>query len=279
MLFAPLCSGSSGNASYLEAGGVRLLVDAGVNGKRMEELLTLVDVSARGLDAILVTHEHIDHVAGVGVLSRRYDIPVYAAEECWLHMPASVGAIAVKNRRVFEPDRDFYLKQLCVHPFSIPHDSARPVGYTFVHEGKKLALMTDIGHVSGAMLDAVAGSNLLLLEAHHDVEMLKAGSYPYPLKMRILSSRGHLCKRGRGIGFAETLRPRREERHPRPSFAGEQHAGARARDRAQRARKRGTVGKHVRNRRRPLRTLRGYSRYKKDFSFLTERNKERRLLS
>lgn len=199
MLFAPLCSGSSGNASYLEAGGVRLLVDAGVNGKRMEELLTLVDVSARGLDAILVTHEHIDHVAGVGVLSRRYDIPVYAAEECWRNMPASVGAVSLKNRRVFEPDRDFYLKQLCVHPFSIPHDSARPVGYTFVHEGRKLALMTDIGHVSAAMLDVVAGSNLLLLEANHDVEMLKAGSYPYPLKMRILSSRGHLCNEDAGL--------------------------------------------------------------------------------
>ena len=199
MLFAPLCSGSSGNASYLEAGGVRLLVDAGVTGKRMEELLNLVDVCARDLDAILVTHEHIDHVAGVGVLSRRYDIPVYAAEECWQSMPASVGAVALKNRRVFEPDRDFYLKQLCVHPFSIPHDSAHPVGYTFVHEGKKLALMTDVGHVSATMLDVVAGSNLLLLEANHDVEMLKAGSYPYPLKMRILSSRGHLCNEDAGL--------------------------------------------------------------------------------
>ena len=83
MLFSPLCSGSSGNSSYLEAGGVRLLVDAGLPGKRMEQLLDMIDVSARSLDAILVTHEHSDHVSGVGVLSRKYDIPVYAAEACW----------------------------------------------------------------------------------------------------------------------------------------------------------------------------------------------------
>lgn len=199
MMFSPLCSGSSGNASYLEAGGVRLLVDAGLPGKRMEQLLDMIDVSARSLDAILVTHEHSDHVSGVGVLSRKYDIPVYAAEACWRSLPASLGAFAPRNVRVFEPDQDFYLKQLCIHPFTIPHDSAHPVGYTFVHDGKKLAIMTDIGHVSNTMLDAVAGADLILLEANHDVDMLKAGSYPYPLKMRILSSRGHLCNEDAGL--------------------------------------------------------------------------------
>lgn len=199
MLFSPLCSGSSGNASYLEAGGVRLLVDAGVSAKRMQDLLTMIDVSAKTLDAILVSHEHTDHIAGVGVLSRRYDLPVYAAAECWEHMPASLGAIPQKNKRVFEPDRDFYLRQLCVHPFSTPHDAAHAVGYSFHCAGKKLSIMTDIGHVSGGMLDAVADSDLLLLEANHDVEMLKAGSYPYPLKMRILSSRGHLCNEDAGL--------------------------------------------------------------------------------
>jgi phosphoribosyl 1,2-cyclic phosphodiesterase len=133
------------------------------------------------------------------VLSRRYDLPVYAAAACWEHMPASLGKIAQKNRRVFEPDQDFYLRQLCVHPFSTPHDAAHAVGYSFSHDGKKLSIMTDIGHVSGIMLDEVAGSDLLLLEANHDVDMLKAGSYPYPLKMRILSSRGHLCNEDAGL--------------------------------------------------------------------------------
>ena len=199
MLFSPLCSGSSGNASFVDAGGVRLLVDAGVPGRRMKELMDMIDVAPETLNAILVTHEHSDHVAGVGVLSRRYDLPVFAAAECWQSMPKSIGEIAPKNVRVFEPDRDFYLKQLCVHPFTTPHDSAHAVGYTFVHDGKKLSIMTDIGHVSNTMLDAVAFSDLILLEANHDVDMLKAGSYPYPLKMRILSSRGHLCDEDAGL--------------------------------------------------------------------------------
>ena len=199
MLFSPLCSGSSGNASYLDAGGVRLLVDAGVTAKRMKELMDMIDVSPESLNAILVTHEHTDHVSGVGVLSRKYDIPVFAAAECWENMPSSIGEIAPKNMRVFEPDRDFYLRQLCVHPFSTPHDAAHAVGYTFVNSGKKLSIMTDIGHVSSAMLEAVASSDLILLEANHDVDMLKAGSYPYPLKMRILSPRGHLCNEDAGL--------------------------------------------------------------------------------
>ena len=199
MLFSPLCSGSSGNASYLEAGGVRLLVDAGVTVKRFRELMAMIDVAPESLNAILITHEHSDHVSGIGVLSRRYDIPVYAAAECWANMPASIGEIAPKNIRVFEPDRDFYLQQLCVHPFTTPHDAAHAVGYTFVHGGRKLSIMTDIGHVSNRMLDAVAGSDLILLEANHDVDMLKAGSYPYSLKMRILSSHGHLCNEDAGL--------------------------------------------------------------------------------
>ncbi len=199
MLFSPLCSGSSGNASYLEAGGVRLLIDAGVTAKRLNELMSMIDVSPTGLDAILITHEHSDHISGIGVLSRKYDIPVYAAEKCWDNMPQSIGRIAQKNIRVFEPDREFYLKQLCVHPFTIPHDAAHAVGYSFVHGGKKLSIMTDIGHVSNRMLDAVANSDLILLEANHDVDMLKAGSYPYPLKMRILSSNGHLCNEDAGL--------------------------------------------------------------------------------
>lgn len=199
MLFSPLCSGSSGNASYLEAGGVRLLVDAGVTAKRMKQLMDLIDVSPETLNAILVTHEHTDHVSGVGVLSRKYDIPVFAAAECWESMPKQIGEIAPRNIRVFEPDQDFYLNQLCVHPFTTPHDAAHAVGYAFVHGGKKLSIMTDIGHVSNTMLDAVAKSDLILLEANHDVDMLKAGSYPYPLKMRILSSRGHLCNEDAGL--------------------------------------------------------------------------------
>ena len=203
MIFAPLCSGSSGNASYLEAGGVRLLIDAGGTGKRIIELLHAVDVTARTIDAILVTHEHSDHIAGVGVLSRKFDIPVYANADCFERMLPLIGNLPARNTRVFESDRAFRIKTVEVLPFSTPHDCAHPVGYAICAENKKLSVMTDIGHVTDGMLDAVANSDLLLLEANHDVDMLRAGSYPYPLKMRILGDKGHLCNEDAGHVLAK----------------------------------------------------------------------------
>ena len=199
MVFSPLCSGSSGNASFIEAGGVRLLIDAGITGKQAIELLHEIDITARTIDAILVTHEHSDHVRGVGVLSRKFDIPVFAASACFAAMQGAIGPLPARNMRIFEPDEAFYIKTVRVLPFSIPHDCANPVGYSISAEGKKVSVMTDIGHVTNGMLDAVEGSDLLLLEANHDVDMLKAGSYPYQLKMRILGSRGHLCNEDAGL--------------------------------------------------------------------------------
>ena len=203
MIFAPLCSGSSGNASFLQAGDVRLLVDAGVTCKRLTEMLRLVQADPAQLSGILVTHEHSDHIAGVGVLARKYDIPVYADEACMEKLLPLTGGLPPRLMRVFEPDKEFYIKRLCVLPFSIPHDCVKPVGYAFTDGDKKLSVMTDIGHVTEKMLDAVADSDLLLLEANHDVDMLRAGSYPYPLKMRILGNKGHLCNEDAGLVLAK----------------------------------------------------------------------------
>lgn len=193
MRLVPLCSGSSGNATLVEAGGLRLLVDAGGTGRRIEALLTEAGAAAAELDAILLTHEHIDHVQGVGVLSRRYGLPVYAAADCFAALPPSVGGVAPAQMRVFEPDRPFLLRGVQVLPFSTPHDSAHAVGYLFEDAGGRCAVMTDVGHVSDRMLDLVTGCDVLLLEANHDVDMLLSGAYPYPLKRRILSDTGHLC--------------------------------------------------------------------------------------
>ena len=203
MIFAPLCSGSSGNAAFLEAGGVRMLIDAGGPGKRIIELLHEIDITARTIDAILVTHEHSDHIAGVGVLSRKFDIPVYANAECFERMLPMIGGLPARNTRVFESDRAFSIQNVRVLPFSTPHDCAHPVGYAFCAEGKKVSVMTDIGHVTDGMLKAVADSDLLLLEANHDVDMLRAGSYPYPLKMRILGKNGHLSNEDAGFVLAK----------------------------------------------------------------------------
>ncbi len=203
MLFCPLCSGSSGNATFIEAGGARVLVDAGLTGKRITELLAGLGVAPDTLDAILVTHEHSDHVQGVGVLSRRYGIPVYANEACFGRMLPQTGALAPGKARVFEPDRPFFIRDVEVLPFSTPHDSARPVGYTFAHKGCRCAVMTDIGHVTQHMLDTVANADILLLEANHDVDMLRAGAYPYALKQRILSGTGHLCNEDAGYALVK----------------------------------------------------------------------------
>ncbi len=193
MQFCPLISGSSGNAAFLEAAGKRYLIDAGATGRRLSQLLDAIGVSIRTIDAVFVTHEHSDHVAGVGVLARTYHIPVYADADCFAAMPASVGVIPVDCMRVFEPDREFAVDGMRVLPFSAPHDAAHAVGYSFFAEEKKLSVMTDIGCIDDRLLQRAAGSDLLLIEANHDVDMLLAGPYPYPLKQRILSRRGHLC--------------------------------------------------------------------------------------
>ena len=215
MTFCPLCSGSSGNASFLEAGGLRVLIDAGMTGKRITELLHGIDIQAHTIDAILVTHEHSDHIAGVGVLSRKYGIPVYADAECFERMLPMIGGLPASNMRVFEPDREFYIKTLRVLPFSIPHDCVRPVGYALSAGGRKVCVMTDVGHVSARMLDAAADSDLLLIEANHDVDMLRAGSYPYPLKQRILGGSGHLSNEDCGLALAKLY-----ERNVRSAILG-----------------------------------------------------------
>ncbi len=198
MQFCPLYSGSSGNALFLEAGGVRLLVDAGLSGITIERALHSIGVSPDTLSAILVTHEHSDHIKGVGILSRKYDLPVYANLACWEAMLPQLGEIRPARMRVFETGQDFYLKGLNITPFATPHDSVEPVGYAFFHQGRKLCTMTDIGYMSESLLDAAQDADLLLLEANHDVEMLKNGAYPYPLKKRILSSKGHLSNADAG---------------------------------------------------------------------------------
>ena len=193
MLFCPLCSGSSGNASFLEAEGRRFLIDAGLTRKRIAALLESIGVPLHTIEAVFLTHEHVDHVAGAGVLARAHHIPVYAAADCFSALPPSVGEIPAACMRVFEPDREFFCGKVRVLPFSTPHDAAHAVGYSFMAEGRKVTVMTDVGHVDDRLLTQLSGSDLVLLEANHDVDMLLAGPYPYPLKQRILSRRGHLC--------------------------------------------------------------------------------------
>ncbi|MBQ1820242.1 MAG: MBL fold metallo-hydrolase [Clostridia bacterium] len=192
MKLCPLCSGSSGNATYIEAGSARLLIDAGLSCKRITELLSKIGVDPRQLSAILITHEHVDHVRGVNILSKKYDLPVYANADTWSMLKAPLKDVAPKNVCVFESDRDFYLAGARVLPFSVPHDAIHCVGFTVSAAGHKVGVCTDLGHVDARILSILSGCDLLLFEANHDVDMLMAGNYPYLLKKRILSGIGHM---------------------------------------------------------------------------------------
>lgn len=192
MKMIPLCSGSSGNSTYIETGDARILIDAGFSCKRICELLESVGVHAADLNALFITHEHSDHIKGIEILSKKYGIPVFANASCWNRLSALCPRIPPAQIRVFESDMEFFLGKTRILPFTTPHDSAHSVGYAVTSGGQKAVVCTDIGHVDKRLLSLLSGADILLLESNHDVDMLMAGPYPYDLKKRILSGIGHL---------------------------------------------------------------------------------------
>lgn len=196
--YCPLYSGSSGNAALLGTPNTRVLVDAGLTGKALDQALSNISIDPATLQGILITHEHSDHVRGAGVLSRKYDLPVYANVLTWRAMMKQLGRIDKRNMRVFDTNRDFYIGDCNILPYAIPHDAADPVGFCFSHGGRKIAQMTDLGCVNDSILEAVTGADLLLIESNHDEAKLKCGPYPAYLKRRILSRHGHLSNADAG---------------------------------------------------------------------------------
>lgn len=197
--FCSLFSGSSGNSIYLKAGnGSGILVDAGLSAKRITQALLSIGESPSELSAILVSHEHSDHIKGVGILSRRFNIPIYANEKTWEAMEQCIGPVNITNKAYFETGSEFELEGVAVRPFPIPHDATDPVGFCFFAENKKITVATDIGHINNELLDNFMCSDLLLLESNHDVEMLKVGPYPWSLKRRIMGDFGHLSNETAG---------------------------------------------------------------------------------
>lgn len=205
-----LSSGSSGNCQYIETENTRILIDSGFSGKRIESLLSSIGVCPTTIDAILVTHEHIDHTRGVGVLSRRYDFPVYANANTWLGMEKIVGNIKEKNTKVFTSEEYFELKDISIYPINIFHDALEPVGYILHLGNKKVSIITDTGWINDKIKNEIKGSNFYLLESNHDITMLKEGSYPWPLKQRILSTRGHLSNEDAGRVLGDVISGNRE---------------------------------------------------------------------
>ncbi len=203
MEFCSLYSGSSGNCQFIKTEKIKILVDAGLSGKKIEQSLKSIDENPADIKAIFVTHEHIDHIQGVGVLSRRYNIPVYANCDTWGAMETKIGKMKEENIKVL--DKEISLGDLSIIPFDVSHDAVKPVGYNIICKNKKISLLTDTGCVNSSIKHNIKDSQLLLMETNHDIELLKVGSYPWPLKKRIMSDYGHLSNETAAYLLSEVL--------------------------------------------------------------------------
>ena len=190
--FCSLYSGSSGNSLFVETKDTKLLVDAGVSCKKIENALNDISVDPSSIDGILITHEHSDHVQGLGTLARKFDLPVFVNQETLDAMPKQKDKIPEKNIKTFKVSDKFEIGDLLINPFSIPHDAANPCGFNIYKGDKKISIATDIGHMSNYILKYLEGSEFILLESNYDTEVLKCCSYPFRLKSRIASNTGHL---------------------------------------------------------------------------------------
>lgn len=200
-----LFSGSSGNATFVKAGSTSILVDCGGSGSQIEETLRKIDVDPSSLDCIFITHEHIDHIKGAGILSRRYNLPIYATYGTWQKMISRIGKISVDNIRYIQGGVPFGAFDAIVTPFSTPHDSTESVGFTIEHNGSRASVATDIGVMNKTVYENIKHSGIVLLESNHDVDMLLNGPYSPDLKRRVRSSVGHLSNDDCAITCAHLL--------------------------------------------------------------------------
>jgi phosphoribosyl 1,2-cyclic phosphodiesterase len=188
-----LASGSKGNVMFVSSGSTSILVDAGLSGIEIERRLNLRGLHPEDLDAILVSHEHTDHIQGVGVLSRRFNLPVYINQQTQKAAKSHLGD--VNDFRNYECGSPFRIKDLTIHPFSISHDAEDPAGFTINQDGTKIGIATDLGVASSMVREHLRGCSMLIIESNHDSEMLVNGPYPWPLKQRISSRTGHLSNK------------------------------------------------------------------------------------
>jgi|SRR5690625_3110195 len=203
--FSVLASGSTGNAFYLETDKTKLLVDVGLSGKKMDQLFHTIQVDPNEISGILVTHEHSDHIKGLGVLARKYNLPIYANELTWKAMNKSIGKISSEQKFHFEANSVKTFGDIDVESFSVSHDAVDPMFFTFHYERKKVALVTDLGYVSERIKKTIEGANAFIFEANHDVGMLQMGKYPWNVKRRILGDSGHVSNEDCGLALSEVI--------------------------------------------------------------------------
>src|SRR6202167_6175146 len=190
-----LASSSSGNCALVATERTRLLIDAGLSRKDTFERLRAIGVASETLTAILITHEHSDHIAGLQVIARKLDIPIYMS---LMTAPAIFGKDTqwaedyTPKLELFAAGSSFQIGDIDVTSFTIPHDAADPVGFSFRADGIKISIATDLGYMPDSVRFHLRGSDVLLLESNHDLEMLKVGPYPWAIKQRVMSRMGHL---------------------------------------------------------------------------------------
>ena len=200
MRLCPIASGSSGNCIYVGSDTTHVLIDAGISGKRIIEGLNGLDLTPADISGLFVTHEHSDHIMSVGMMVRKFGLPLYTTKgtaEAILRSPSGKN-IDPELINIVRVDEKILVGDLFITPFRISHDAAEPVAYCLESEGRKASVATDLGVYDDYTVEHLKGSNVVLAEANHDVRMLETGPYPYYLKTRILSDRGHLSNESAG---------------------------------------------------------------------------------
>ncbi len=191
MKISILGSGSSGNSTFVEVNNTKILIDAGFSGKKLKEKLEVIGEDIRDIDALLITHEHGDHILGAGIISRKYNIPIYITRESYDVCQKKIGKIAPTNLNYVEDN--FYLEEVLIKPFDVMHDAVRTIGFSIEHDNKKLSLATDIGYITNIVREHFKGANIAVIECNYDYSKLMTCSYPWDLKSRVKSRSGHLC--------------------------------------------------------------------------------------
>jgi phosphoribosyl 1,2-cyclic phosphodiesterase len=203
--FSVLASGSTGNAFYIESDHTKILVDAGLSGKRLDHLFSEIGADPSRLSAILVTHEHSDHIKGLGIFARKYNLPIYANDKTWKAMEKQLGKLTQDQHFHFEANQVKTFGNMDIESFSVSHDAVDPMFFTFHAEDKKVALVTDLGYVSEHIKKTIEGANAFVFEANHDISMLQMGHYPWSVKRRILGDMGHVSNEDCGLALSDVI--------------------------------------------------------------------------
>jgi phosphoribosyl 1,2-cyclic phosphodiesterase len=234
-----LASGSKGNSAVVASSRTRILVDAGISCRETFRRMKAVGEDPTSLDAILITHEHSDHINGLPVLARKLRIPVYMTaptRSAW-HRQLRDQRIELKGEpkeETFQAGRTLHIGDIAVQSFTIPHDAVDPVGFTFVAEGVKVGLVTDLGYMPASVRQHVRGCDVLMLESNHDLEMLRGGPYPWSVKQRVMSRVGHLSNAALadffssdydgGAAYVVLAHISEQNNHPEVARAAAEHA-------------------------------------------------------